>query len=166
MKLYRARAWRGGPLTFDPLDASGSVAGTLGWRFNDVHTAIIYTAEVEALATLEVAVRPGWETIQQVLVATIEIPDGGVVDPVEIGLSLPSNWNSRPVAPDSRSIAREFLTAIASLPTSSPKPVGLRVPSVLSGSDYNVLLDPARIAEYSANITNRLPFSTFRTTKS
>jgi len=35
---------------------------------------------VEALATLEVAVRPGFETIRQILIATIEIPDDSVVD--------------------------------------------------------------------------------------
>ena len=78
MKLYRARAWRGGPgpATFDALDSSPSVAGPKGWRFNDLATEILYAAEVEALATLEVAVRPGWETIEHVLIATIEVPDG------------------------------------------------------------------------------------------
>jgi len=75
VKLYRARAWRGGLNTFDALDSAPSIAGPKGWRFNDLTTEILYAAEVEALATLEVAVRPGWETIQQVLIATIEIPD-------------------------------------------------------------------------------------------
>ena len=166
MRLYRAHAWRGGPATFDPLDASGSVSGTLGWRFNDIHTAILYTAEVEALATLEVAVRPGWESIQQVLIATIEIPDGSVADCGDLGIILPSNWNARPAAPDSRTIAREFFNAIAKLPFGIAKPVGLRVPSVLSGTDHNVLLDPARHTEYSASLTDRIPFKTLRTTDS
>ena len=128
MKLYRARAWRTGPATFDPLDSSGSIGGA-GWRFNDVQTEILYTAEVEALAILEVAVRPGWETVRQVLIGTIELPDGLVVEPRDLGIRLPSNWNARPVAPDSRSIAREFLHAIAGVAAAS-RPVGLRVPSV------------------------------------
>ena len=130
VKLYRARAWRGGPVQFDPLDAAASVAGPKGWRFNDLSTEILYTAEVEALAILEVAVRPGWETIQQVLVATIEIPDGAVVSLEDLGIVLPRNWNARPVADDSRVVAREFLSAVGRMPAGSARPAGLRVPSV------------------------------------
>ena len=44
--------------------------------------------------------------------------------------------------------------------------MGLRVPSVLSGTEHNVLLDPARNTEYAASITYRIPFSTLRTTGS
>ena len=167
MRLYRARAWRGvEPPSFDPLDSSGSVSGTKGWRFNDLGTEILYTAEVEALATLEVAVRPGFNTIRQVLIATIDIPDDSVADLTDLGIVLPGNWNARPVADDSRFIAREFLDAIDRLPVSARKPVGLRVPSVLSASDHNVLLDPSRTSEYSATISNRIPFSTLRETAS
>lgn len=151
---------------FDPLDSAASVAGPKGWRFNDLSTEILYAAQVEALATLEVAVRPGWQTIQQVLVATIEIPDGSLVLPEDLGIQLPSNWNARPVADDSRQIAREFLNAVASSPPGSNRPVGLRVPSVLSTTDFNVLLDPSRKAEFKAAITGRIPFKTLRGTRS
>ncbi len=167
MKVYRARVCRSSSADWpDPLDATGSIAGPDGWRFNDLETAVLYAAEVEALATLEVAVRPGWETIQQVLIATIEIPDASLVDPADLGIVLPQNWNARPVAEQSRSIAREFLDAIAQLPASRPRPAGLRVPSVVSSSDFNVLLDPARTAEFSATISNRIPFAALRATRS
>ncbi len=166
MRVYRARAWRLRSRTFEPLDSSGSVSGPRGWRFNDLATEILYTAEVESLAILEVAIRPGLETIDQILVATIEIPDDSVWDLTDLKLTLPSNWNARPAADDSRTIAREFLDAAAKLTAKSKKPVGLRVPSVLSGSDCNILLDPARKPEYQAKITNRIPFSTLRTTGS
>ncbi len=166
MKLYRARAWRGGPNTFDALDSAPSIAGPKGWRFNDLTTEILYAAEVEALATLEVAVRPGWETIQQVLVATIEIADGSLATLSDLGIVLPNNWNSRPATDDSRLIAREFLTAIASLPSATSPPLGVRVPSVLSTTDFNVLLDPSRKSEMSASITSRIPFNTLRVTGS
>jgi RES domain-containing protein len=166
VKVFRARAWRGGPATFDALDSTASVSGPKGWRFNDLATEILYAADDEALATLEVAVRPGWETIQQVLIATIEIPDRSVVSPGELGIALPSNWASRPVADDSRMVAREFLDAIARIPVGAARPVGLRVPSVLSSTDSNVLLDPSRKAEYKAAITNRMPFRTLRGTGS
>jgi len=167
VNVYRARAIRGpGPSTFDPLDSRDSVAGPAGWRFNDLKTEILYAAEVEALATLEVAVRPGWESIQQVLIATIEVPDGSIVDLDDLGIVLPRNWNARPVQDDSRVIAREFLDALAALPAGRRRPAGLRVPSVLSSSDYNVLLDPSRRAQYHASITSRIPFNTLRSSRS
>lgn len=167
MKVYRARAWRGvGPTTFDALDSSNSIAGPRGWRFNDLATEILYAAEVEALATLEVVVRPGLETIQQVLIATLEVPDGTIATLDDLGIVLPTNWNVRPASDDSRSIAREFLDRVAALPSGKPRPIGLRVPSVLSSTDGNVLLDPARKAEIVAKVTARLPFNTLRRTGS
>jgi RES domain-containing protein len=166
VKLYRARSWRGGPATFDALDSAPSIAGPKGWRFNDLFTEILYAAEVEALATLEVAVRPGWETIQQVLIATIEIPDGSLANMSDLKILLPSNWNSRPATDDSRLIAREFLNAIAGTPAGAARPIGLRVPSVLSSTDFNVLLDPSRKSEMSASISSRIPFNTLRVTNS
>lgn len=167
MKVFRARAWRGvGPAMFDPLDSSGSVNGPKGWRFNDLGTEILYAAEVEALATLEIAVRPGFDKIRHILIASIEIPEDSIVSLSTLGIVLPSSWNARPVADDSRTIAREFLDALAKLSAGSRKPVGLRVPSILSASDHNVLLDPSRKREYTATISNRIPFSTLRSTSS
>lgn len=167
MRLFRARPWRGvGPATFDPLDSAGSVKGPKGWRYNDLKTEILYASEVEALAVLEVAVRPGFETIRHILIATIEVPGGSVTDLSTMGIVLPRNWNARPAADDSRDIGREFLEAVAKLPRGAPRPSGLRVPSILSATDYNVLLDPSRKHEYRAIDLQRLPFSTLRDTGS
>jgi hypothetical protein len=52
------------------------------------------------------------------------------------------------------------------MPPGSNRPAGLRVPSVLSSSDSNVLLDPSRKADFRAAITNRIPFKTLRGTGS
>jgi RES domain-containing protein len=166
LKVYRARAWRYGPAPFDPLDSSSSISGPKGWRFNDLATEILYTAEVESLALLEVAIRPGLETIKEIVVATIEFPDGLVIAPAEAGIVLPRNWNARPVAEDSRTIAKQFIDYVASLPPGSTKPIGLRVPSVLSATDSNVLIDPARKAELNATLSSRIPFNTLRSTAS
>jgi len=165
VKLFRARARRQSTRRFDPLDASGSVAGPRGWRFNDLATEVLYTAEVEALAILEVAIRPGFETITEILIATIEVPDGAIAGLDDIGFELPPNWDVRPAADDSRRIARRFLDAIASRPPDA-RPAGLRVPSVLSGSDFNVLLDPSRKSEFRAKLTGRIPFGNLRATGS
>jgi hypothetical protein len=94
------------------------------------------------------------------------VPDGSIVGPEDLGIVLPRNWNARPVQEDSRVTAREFLDAVAALPAGKRKPVGLRVPSVLSSSDYNVLLDPSRRSEYRAAITGRIPFNVLRTSAS
>jgi hypothetical protein len=111
-------------------------------------------------------VRPGWETIQQVLIATIDIPDDSLANLSDLGIVLPSNWNSRPATDDSRLIAREFLSAIGSSPAGSARPIGLRVPSVLSSTDFNVLLDPSRKSQMSASVTSKIPFNTLRVTGS
>lgn len=163
MRLYRARALRGGADAFNALDAAGSVAGPLGRRFNDPRTPILYTAEREALAVLEVAVRPGWESVREVLIAPIDIPDDSVADLAELGIELPADWNARPAAPAARSIARRFLETAAAR---TVRPLGLRVPSVLSSSDYNVLLDPSRRDVYRAGPLHRLPFKTLVSTSS
>jgi len=165
VRLFRARARRQATRRFDPLDASGSVAGPRGWRFNDLGTEVLYTAEVEALAILEVAVRPGFETIAEILIATIEVPDGSIVGLDDVGLKLPARWDARPAGDDTRRIARGFLDAIAALPAAG-RPAGLRVPSVLSSSDFNVILDPARRSEFKARLTGRIPFGSLRATGS
>jgi RES domain-containing protein len=165
VKLFRARARRQSARRFDPLDASGSVTGPRGWRFNDLGTEVLYTAEVEALAILEVAVRPGFETITEIQIATIEVPDGCIVGLEEVGLQLPAQWDARPAGDDTRRIARGFLNAIAGQPAAG-RPAGLRVPSVLSASDFNVILDPSRKSEFKAKLTGRIPFGSLRATGS
>jgi len=88
-----------------------------------------------------------------------------------MGLKEPSWWHRtsrRPAffGPDvRRSIAREFLSALAGVAAAS-RPIGLRVPSVLSNSDCNVLIDPSRKSLCSGSLTHGLPFSTLLTTSS
>lgn len=135
-----------------------------GWRFNDSKTEMLYVATVEALALLEVVVRPGWESVSQVMVASIEVPDDAVVDLDDVGITLPTNWNARPVARDSQSVGAEFLRAIDARPPRTTAICGLRVPSVISSSDFNVLLDPRQKPLYRVANWTRIPFETLRTT--
>jgi RES domain-containing protein len=171
--LYRSRAVRGsrpGTLLrtiaapFDPLDSATSISRK-GWRFNDSMTEILYAASSEALSILEVAVRPGWETVETVLVGRIDIGARKIVTLTDLGIVLPTNWDSRPAADDSRTIAREFLNAIAGFALAT-RPLGVYVPSVLSTTDTNVLIDPSRKAELSATIIAQLPLRTMRETRS
>ena len=161
MRVYRAsrkpREW------FDPLDSSASVARD-GWRFNDRQTELIYAAEVEALAILEIVARPGWETVDELTVAAIEVPDDSIVGLRDLALVLPTNWNQRPVARNAQRIGREFLEKAAARRSRGLRVCGLRVPSVISSSDCNVLLDPRLKGDYSVATWSRIPFDWLRGT--
>lgn len=135
-----------------------------GWRFNDSKTEILYAAAVEALALLEVVVRPGWESVREIIVAHLEVPDDAVVDLEMVDIALPTNWNARPVARDSQSIGAEFLRAVDSRGAEKSAICGLRVPSVVSSTDFNVLLDPRQKFSYRVTNWSRVPFETLRTT--
>jgi len=155
MQVYRAS--RKPRARFDPLDSSASVARD-GWRYNDNRTEILYTAEVEALSILEIVARPGWETVVELNVATIEVPDGSIVNPDDLAITLPSNWNQRPATRDARRIGAEFLAAVDRTRTAGRTVCGVRVPSVISTTDHNVLLDPRQRSTYRVVNWSRIPF--------
>ena len=156
MLVYRAS--RHPRAAFDPLDSSASVARD-GWRFNDNRSEILYTAEVQALSILEVVARPGWGTVAELTFAAIEVPDGSIVDLSSLGISLPSNWNMRPAAPNAQSIGGEFLAAVDREVAAGRRVCGLRVASVISTTDHNVLLDPRQKASYTVAAWSRIPFN-------
>ena len=156
MLVYRAsRRHRD---AFDPLDSSASVARD-GWRFNDKRSEILYTAEVQSLSILEVAARPGWDTVTELNIAAIEVPDGTVLDLLDLGIVLPSNWNVRPAAPNAQSIGGEFLAAVDREAAVGRRVCGVRVPSVISTTDHNVLLDPRQKSSFSIAFWARIPFN-------
>ena len=151
------RASRRPRVAFDPLDSSASV-GRDGWRFNDKRSEILYTAEVQALAVLEGVARPGWNTVSELTIAAIEVPDGSVVDLADLAITLPSNWNMRPAAPNAQRIGAEFLAAVDAQAAAGRRICGVRVPSVISTTDHNVLLDPRQKSAYTVKTWSRIPF--------
>ena len=155
MLVYRAS--RRPRLAFDPLDASGSVARD-GWRFNDKRSEVLYTAEVQALVTLEVVARPGWATVSELTIAAIDVPDGSVLDLADLAITLPSNWNMRPAAPNAQRIGAEFLAAVDAQAAAGRRVCGVRVPSVISTTDHNILLDPRQKRSYAIKSWSRIPF--------
>jgi RES domain-containing protein len=151
------RASRKPRARFDPLDSSASVERD-GWRFNDNRTEILYAAEVEALSILEVVARPGWETVVELNVVAIEVPDGSIANLGDLGITLPSNWNQRPAARNAQRIGAEFLTAVDEARAHGRTVCGVRVPSVISATDHNVLLDPRQKSAYRTADWSRIPF--------
>ena len=156
MLVYRAS--RRTRAAFDPLDSSASVARD-GWRFNDKRSEILYTAEVQSLSILEVAARPGWDTVTELTIAAIEVLDGTVLDLSDLGIVLPSNWNVRPAAPNAQGIGGEFLAAVERAAAAGRQVCGVRAPSVIGTTDYNVLLDPRQKTNFSVASWSRIPFN-------
>ena len=101
------------------------------------HTAgrpIVYLASSEALAVLEVRVHIGSVIpANAYAMLTVEIP-GRLID-VLSRERWPSNWDALPSGPQTQRLGDRWL--------SQARSAALRVPSVHSGSDFNVLLNPA-----------------------
>ncbi len=161
MLVYRAS--RKPQANFDPLDAAPSVHGG-GWRYNDPLTPILYAASVQSLAILEVAARPGWHLLKEVVVAAIEVPDGTIADLHDLRITLPTNWNNRPKAPEGQAIAREFLAAVDRETAAGRTVCGVRVPSVIATAEMNLLLDPRQSTSYRVASWVRIPFAWLTTT--
>jgi RES domain-containing protein len=152
------RASRRPRAVFEPLDSSASVVRD-GWRFNGNRSEILCTAELQALAMLELAAHPGWDMVAALAVAGIAIPDDSVVDLADLGLVLSTNWNARPAAQNAQSIGAEFLAAVDREAAAGRRVCGLRVPSVIGTTDHNVLLDPRQKSSFSIASWSRIPFN-------
>lgn len=102
-------------------------------RWHSVGRPVVYTATSEALAVLEMRVHLR-RALPNVAFAihVIEVPDDAIepLDPA----TLSPDWNSVPPREASRSIGDAWLASARSL--------ALRVPSVHSESDANLLLNP------------------------
>lgn len=83
---------------------------------------------MQSLAILEVVSRPGWQTVQELTIAALSIPDGSVVGLDDLGLLLPTNWNVRPLGPNAQSIGREFSPPLIVQPWKVGRCVGYGCP--------------------------------------
>lgn len=114
-----------------------SVEGAKAWpgRWHSAGTAVLYTASTESLALLEKFVHLALEfrTIPHVKLC-IELPADAIVETLEAVAPRPVDWRGAdPTA--ARAIGDRWARESAAL--------GLRVPSVLSSSERNVLLRAA-----------------------
>lgn len=114
-----------------PFDGYG--AAQSGNRWNSKGVYIAYAAESAALAQLEMLAHIDRDIAPADYVyAVADIPDELIttVDPSH----LPPNWRTIPPPPILQKIGDAWVTSMAS--------VALRVPSVLSPTDANVLINP------------------------
>jgi RES domain-containing protein len=112
---------------------SGEGARLYGGRWNSPGTAVIYVSEHESLAALEILVHlqplpPDGRYLSYRLDWDDKLTDSFPIK------NLPAHWNAEP--PDSRTmqIGDEWIR--------TGKSVALAVPSILSASEMNFLLNP------------------------
>jgi RES domain-containing protein len=116
----------------DPLGGAGALL--VGGRWHPKGVRIVYCAQTLSLASLEFFVHfEGLYKAIELVAIEIELPDSLVGDLP--AASLPSNWDQTPPAAATADIGSEWLQNCRS--------AALRVPSVLTRGEFNVLINPA-----------------------
>ncbi len=131
MKVYRIDREK---YLSETLTGKGA-AKTNANRWNSMYTRLVYTSETQALAKLEISVHldinEDLPTDRYCL--EIEIPDDITIAEL-LSEDLPDNWDSRPPTDSTQFIGDDFVelgdTAV------------LKVPSSISDSDFNYLINP------------------------
>jgi RES domain-containing protein len=115
-------------------DLAGTGAKLFGGRWNQRGTAVVYTSETRALATVEFLVHVSLSNAPRgLMIATVEIPDSIVPEDVPRA-SMPRGWRDYPPP-----------RGVADLGTrwaKSKKSLLLRVPSAIVEQEYNILINP------------------------
>lgn len=112
---------------------TGEGAREFGGRWNNPGTAIVYTAQSQSLAALEMMVHlDSSELLGKYVLIGVEF-DQSLIRPVERS-AMPRRWRSDPLPPEVRSIGDDWVLAGSS--------AVLQVPSALVPGEDNFLLNP------------------------
>ncbi len=113
---------------------SGKGAAIKGARWNSAGVELIYTACNRSLAMAEVAVHFSFATLPtDYVMISIDVPDSialGTIDESD----LPNDWNAFPHPASTQQIGDQFVMANAY--------AALKIPSVVTRGDYNLLINP------------------------
>jgi RES domain-containing protein len=118
-------------------------------RWHTVGRRVVYCASSEALAVLELRVHLGrYIPHSEYLMHTIDVPEECVelLDPKD----LARGWNAVPHTAASQAIGDEWLR--------SKQGLALRLPSVHSQSDTNILLNPEHSDIHHIRVLSRSPY--------
>jgi RES domain-containing protein len=128
---------------------SGEGARLYGGRWNSPGTAMIYTAQSQSLAVLEVLVHlDSPELLKKYLLFEVAIASSYVE---ELDAStLPRNWKANPVPLAVQAIGDDWIAGGRS--------VVLRVPSGLVPAEYNFLLNPRHQDFGKLRVGKAVPF--------
>ena len=112
---------------------SGEGAREFGGRWNNPGSAVVYTAQYQSLAALEMLVHlDSSELLQKYVLIAVEF-DESLITRVESS-ALPRQWRSEPPPPEVRLIGDEWILSGTS--------AVLQVPSALVPGESNSLLNP------------------------
>jgi RES domain-containing protein len=115
-------------------DLSGTGAKLFGGRWNHRGTAVIYTSETRALATVEFLVHVSLSNAPRgLMIATIEIPESIAPEDAPRA-SLSRGWRDYPPPREVADLGTRWAKAGKSLL--------LRVPSAVVEQEYNILINP------------------------
>jgi len=129
---------------------SGKGAALRGGRWNSQGVELLYTAENRSLAMAEVAVHFTFATCpSDYVLITIEIPDKCAIGTIDESL-LPNNWRSFPHPPSTQKFGDDFVK--------QSKLVAIKIPSVITQGDYNILINPQHPDFKKINILKIEPF--------
>jgi RES domain-containing protein len=105
-------------------------------RWHTAGRSVVYAAQSLSLSQLEVLVHiSDRRQLPPLVYGEADIPDGLVIDAVDIG-ALPENWRRfAPCEPDTQRIGTEWLQRQSS--------AVLKVPSAISIDEWNFLFNPA-----------------------
>jgi len=113
---------------------TGEGAREFGGRWNNPGTAIVYTAQSQSLAALEMLAHlDSSELLRKYVLIGVEF-DQSLISAVGPA-ALPRNWRSDPAPPEIRSIGDNWVLSGSS--------AILQVPSALVPAENNFLLNPA-----------------------
>ena len=120
-----------------------------GGRWNSPGIAVIYTAQSQSLAALEMLVHlDSSEQLDQYVTFGVDVEES-LIRGVEAS-KLPRDWRADPPPPELKAIGDEWLAAGSS--------VVLRVPSVLVAGESNFLINPRHHDLSRLRIGEPLPF--------
>ena len=112
---------------------SGEGARKYGGRWNSPGVPVVYTAQSQSLAVLEIVVHlESTDVLAKYVLIGVEI-DEALIQNMEAS-RLPRNWRADPAPLSLRAIGDEWALSLAS--------AVLRVPSTLVPSENNFLLNP------------------------
>ena len=146
MHVYRLCRAKYADTAFD-----GDGARRYGGRWNPVGTAVVYCSGSLSLATLEALTSFGrTEAPSDYVSIRVEIPRGVTIERVEPE-QLPGSWGVHPAPEALAEIGREWVE--------SGRSAVLAVPSAVTASERNYLLNPAHHEFRRLKVSDPEPFS-------
>jgi RES domain-containing protein len=128
---------------------TGEGARLYGGRWNSPGTAIIYTAESQSLAVLEILVHlDSPELLKKYVLFQVAIDDSYILD-IDAA-ALPRNWRAEPAPSRVQKMGDDWVSKSTS--------AVLRVPSTLVPGESNFLLNPAHVDFRKLQISGPVPF--------